>query len=97
MRRSSRAQRIAFCLPPHDTPRAAPCNKAVFCVHCRHAVGGVCKQRMMTLQNYIYRLYIVIVSIYQWIFTNINYIYYKSTDIYVKQLSHNGHMKSCAQ
>ena len=55
MRRSSRAQRIVFRLPPYDTPRAARCNKAKFRVHRRHAAGGVCEQRITALRIYIHR------------------------------------------
>ena len=51
---SFQSQRIVFRLPPYDTPRAAPCNKAEIRVHCRHAMGGVCKQRMTPLRSYIY-------------------------------------------
>ena len=53
MRRSSRAQRIAFRLPPYDNPRSKPCNKAEFRVHRRHAAGGVCEQIMTALRNYV--------------------------------------------
>ena len=34
---------------------AVPCNKAEFRVLRRHAVGGVCEQRMTALRKYIYR------------------------------------------
>ena len=46
-----------FRLPLYDTPHAVCCNRVKFCVHHRHAARGVCKQRMMALQNYMYRLY----------------------------------------
>ena len=35
-------------LPPHSL-HTVPCNKAEFCIHCRHAVGGGCKQKMSVL------------------------------------------------
>ena len=76
MRCSSRAQRIAFCLPPYDTLSAAPCNKAMLHVHRRHAMGGVCKQSMTALQNYRY------VAIYS-ICTMLMLRLYNCTRIYV--------------
>ena len=56
VRRSSQAQQIVFRLLPYDTPCAARCNKAEFCVHCRHAAEGVCEQRITALRKYIYNI-----------------------------------------
>ena len=55
VRRSSWAQRIVFRLPPYDTPHVDRHNKDEFRAHRRHAVGGVRKQRMTALRNYIDR------------------------------------------
>ena len=53
VRCSSRVQRIiADRLPPHDTPRVAPCIKAKFSVQHRHAAVGICKQRMTKFYTY---------------------------------------------
>lgn len=46
-------------LPSNGTPCATPCRKAEFRVHRRH-VGGVYEQKMMGLQNNMYRLYITL-------------------------------------
>ena len=51
MRRSSRARRLAFRLPPYDTPRVAPRNNPEFHVNRTHAAGGVCKQTKWLYEN----------------------------------------------
>ena len=56
VRHSPQARRLAFCLPPYDTPRVAPRNNSEFHVDCTHAAGGVCEQTKMALQKNIYRL-----------------------------------------
>ena len=54
MRRSPRARRLAFRLPPYDTPRMVPRNNSEFHVDCTHTAGGVCEQTKTALRKYIY-------------------------------------------
>ena len=49
MRRSPRARRLAFRLPPYDTPRVAPRNNPKFHVDRQRAAGGVCEQTKTAL------------------------------------------------
>ena len=46
VRRSPRARRLAFRLPPYDTPRVAP----------RNGEGGVCEQTKRLHEKYLYRI-----------------------------------------
>ena len=55
MRRSPRARRLAFRLPPYDTPRVAPRNYPHFHVDRTHAAGGVFEQTKTALRKYIDR------------------------------------------
>ena len=56
MRRSRRARRLAFRLPPYDIPRVAPRNTPKFHVDRAYAAGGVCEQTKTALRKYRYRL-----------------------------------------
>ena len=56
VRRSSWVRRLAFRLPPYDTPHVAPHNNPEFHVDHRHTAGGVCEQTTTALQKYIGRL-----------------------------------------
>ena len=55
VRRSPRARRLAFRLPPYDTPHVAPRNNPEFHVDRTHAAGGVCEQTKTALRKYIDR------------------------------------------
>ena len=57
MRRSLRAKRIAFRLPPYNLPHVVPCNSPVFRVDRTQAAGGVCEQTFSALPEYICRCF----------------------------------------
>ena len=52
VRRSPWVQRLAFRLPPYDTPHVAPRNNPKFHVDRTHAAGGVCEQTKTALRKY---------------------------------------------